>query len=54
MTYYFIDMADALGERLPPRDAEDTPQFTPQQINRYVQLHKEMLFAAQAFWTYAQ
>jgi hypothetical protein len=54
MTYYFIDMADALGEPLPPRDAENTPQFTPQQINRYVQLHKEMLFAAQAFWTYAQ
>jgi hypothetical protein len=54
MTYYFIDMADALGEPLPPRNAENTPQFTPQQINRYVQLHKEMLFAAQAFWTYAQ
>jgi hypothetical protein len=54
MTYYFIDMADALGEPLPPRDAHNTPEFTPQQIERYLQLHREMLFAAQAFWNYAQ
>ncbi|SHL83526.1 hypothetical protein SAMN05444159_6945 [Bradyrhizobium lablabi] len=53
MAYYFIDMADALGEPLPPRDADNRPQFTPQQIERYVRLHKEMLFAAQAFWSYA-
>jgi hypothetical protein len=54
MTYYFIDMADALGEPSPPRDANKAPQFTQQQIDRYLQLHREMLFAAQAFWTYAQ
>jgi hypothetical protein len=49
MTYYFYDMADALGEPLP-----DDTYFTPQQIERYLQLHREMLFAAQAFWCYAQ
>jgi hypothetical protein len=54
MTYYFIDMATALGEPPPPRDADDEPEFTPQQIERYLQLHREMLFAAQAFWRYAQ
>jgi hypothetical protein len=54
MTYYFIDMADALDEPLPPRDAHNRLEFTPQQIERYVQLHREMLFAAQAFWRYAQ
>ena len=54
MTYYFIDMASALGEPPPPNDADNTPQFTRQQGKRYVQLHKDMLFAAQAFWTYAK
>jgi hypothetical protein len=54
MTYYFIDMAAALGEPPPPRDADDEPEFTPQQIEHYLQLHREMLFAAQAFWRYAQ
>jgi hypothetical protein len=49
MTDYFFDMADALGEPV-PRDADPTPQ----QIERYSRLHREMLFAAQAFWTYAQ
>jgi hypothetical protein len=46
-------MAEALGEPPPPRDAHDQPEFTPQQIERYLQLHREMLFAAQAFWRYA-
>jgi hypothetical protein len=49
MTYYFYDMADALGEPLP-----DDTYFTPQQTERYLQLHREMLFATQAFWRYAQ
>jgi len=49
MTYHFLDMAEALGEP-EPRDAD----FTPQQIERYSRLHREMLFAAQAFWIYAQ
>jgi hypothetical protein len=54
LTYYFIDMADALGEPPPPCDADDEPEFTPRQIERYLQLHREMLFAAQAFWRYAE
>jgi hypothetical protein len=53
MTYYFLDMADALGEP-PVRDADDEPEFPPQQTERYLQLHREMLFAAQAFWRYAR
>jgi len=48
MTYYFYDMADALGEPAPPDDE------TGPQIERYMRLHREMLFAAQAFWRYAQ
>jgi hypothetical protein len=45
-TYYFYDMADALGK---PR-----PDYEGPEIERYRQLHREMLFAAQAFWRYAQ
>jgi hypothetical protein len=53
MTYYFLDMADALGEPI-PRNANGEYAFTPQQIERYLQLHREMLFASQAFWVYAR
>jgi hypothetical protein len=53
MSYYFLDMAAALGEP-PPRNADDKPEFTLQQIERYLQLHREMLFASQAFWRYAR
>jgi hypothetical protein len=54
MGYYFIDMAAALGEPPLPRDKNNDVQPTPQQAARYVQLHRDMLFAVQAFWTYAQ
>ena len=53
MTYYFIDMADALGDKI-PRNAAKEAAFSAQQIARYKKLHREMLFAVQAFWKYAQ
>jgi hypothetical protein len=54
MTYYPIDMADALGEGPLPRDGSDNVVLTPQQEKRFVDLHRSMLFAVQAFWTYAR
>jgi hypothetical protein len=54
MTYYFIDMSFALGEPAPPRDAKGNVQFTKEQTDRFEKLHREMLFAVQAFWAYAQ
>jgi hypothetical protein len=54
MTYYFIDMSDALGEPHPPRDANRTPLYTKEQTGRFLKLHREMLFCVQAFWAYAK
>ena len=54
MTYYFIDRSEALGEQPPPRDATNLPLYTKEQIERFLKLHREMLFAVQAFWVYAR
>jgi hypothetical protein len=54
MTYYFIDMSEALGEPVPPRDANRTPLYAKEQIERFLKLHREMLFCVQAFWAYAK
>jgi len=54
MGYYYIDMADALGEPPLPRDGKNNVQVTPQQEERYVRLHQQMLFAVQAFWAFAR
>jgi hypothetical protein len=53
-TGYFVDMADAFGESPLPHDHEDNLQLTRQQEDRYLDLHRNMLFAVQAFWTYAR
>ncbi|MBW6421165.1 hypothetical protein KX729_06895 [Rhizobium sp. XQZ8] len=52
MTYYYIDMAIALGEAV-PRDDNGKPAFSPEAQDRYESLHAEMLFAVQAFWDHA-
>ncbi len=54
MTYFYLDMSDALGEQRPPRDADNRPAYTKEQIERFLKLHREMLFCAQAFWAYAK
>jgi hypothetical protein len=53
--YYVVDIARALGETPVPRDptAKEWELF-PEQEARFQKLHAEMLFATQAFWTYAQ
>jgi hypothetical protein len=51
---YFFEMAEALGEFQIAWDANELPQFTPLQIDRYLRLQREILFAAQAFWTFAE
>lgn len=51
-TYYFLDMADALNEPI-SENSEGTISFSPEVQERYYQLHTEMLFAIQAFWTHA-
>jgi len=50
---YYQDMADALGEPV-PKNAKGEPDFPSKTIKRYTQLHREMLFALQAFWSYAR
>jgi hypothetical protein len=52
MTYFYIDMAEALGEPV-PRDDEGQAVFSPEAEQRYEKLHGEMLFAVQAFWAHA-
>jgi hypothetical protein len=52
MTYFYIDMADALREPV-PRDGEGKPMFPAEAEQRYERLHAEMLFAVQAFWNHA-
>ena len=54
MTYFYLDVSDALGEQRPPRDADNRPAYTKEQIERFLKLHREMLFCAQAFWAYAK
>lgn len=54
MSYYYIDMADALGESPLPRDHNNEPQLTRTQEDRYLDLHRSMLFAVQAFWVHAR
>jgi len=52
MTYYDIDMADALGETI-PNDEQRNSIESDDQHSRYLRLHGQMLFAVQAFWQYA-
>ncbi len=54
MTFFYLDMSDALGEPQPPRDANNQPLYTKEQIERFLKLHREMLFCVQAFWAYAK
>ena len=54
MRYYYIDMAEALGDGPLPRNKDDQPDPTPEQEKRYLDLHRSMLFAVQAFWVHAQ
>ncbi len=51
-SYYYVDMANALGEPV-PKDADGEPAFTSEQLSRYSELHRQMLFAVQTFWRYA-
>jgi hypothetical protein len=53
MTYFELDIADALGVKTPPRTA-DGYDFKPEEIARFDRLHGEMLFTLQAFLQYAQ
>lgn len=50
--YYYIDMAEIFGEPI-PRNPEGEVSFPRDTEERYYRLHTEMLFAVQAFWTYA-
>jgi len=52
-TYYYLDMASALDEPI-TYDANKHAKFSPASIKRYTQLHREMIFAVQAFWQYAK
>ena len=54
MSFYPIDMADALGEGPLPRDGNGAIAITAEQDQRYIGLHRSMLFAVQAFWIYAR
>lgn len=54
MSYFYIDMAEALGEGPLPTGADGCAEATKEQIGRYERLHQEMLLAIQAFWRYAQ
>jgi len=53
MTYFFIDMAAALGRPI-MRDRTGQPDFSPQDIKDYQRLHGEMLWAVTAFLRYAK
>jgi hypothetical protein len=52
--YDFLEMAESLGEFQIPRDGNEFPQFTQLQADRNLELHREILFAARAFWTFAE
>ena len=47
MTYYYIDMADALGISY-KLDKDDHPIFSKEQEKDFEKLHREMLFVVQA------
>lgn len=53
MTYYFIDMAEALGREV-ARNSQGKAVFSEEEVRMYTDLHREMLFATQAFWRYAE
>jgi hypothetical protein len=53
MTYFFIDMAAALGRPI-MRDRTGKPTFSPQDKKDYQRLHGEMLWAVTAFLHYAK
>lgn len=48
MTYYYLDMADALGIKV-SRDKDNQPNFSEEQFNRFDKLHGDMLFTLQTF-----
>lgn len=48
MTYYYLDIADALGINV-SRDKAGQPEFSEEQFNRFDKLHGEMLFTLQAY-----
>lgn len=51
MTYYYIDMADALGVSY-SLDKDDHPVFSPAQEKHFEKLHREMLYVMQALVEY--
>ena len=53
MTYFFIDMAAALGRPI-MRDHTGKPDFSSQDKKDYQRLHGEMLWAVTAFLRYAK
>lgn len=53
MTYFFIDMAAALGRPI-TRDRDGHPDFSAQEKKDYQRLHGEMLWAVAAFLRYAK
>jgi hypothetical protein len=50
---YYLDMADALGENPLSPDHEGKLQLNRKHEDRYLDLHRSMLFAVQAFWFFA-
>ncbi|PTT43118.1 hypothetical protein DBR33_10725 [Stenotrophomonas sp. HMWF022] len=52
MSYFYIDMATALGEPV-PLNQEGDAEFSAEAIERYDRLHGQMLEVVQVFWRYA-
>lgn len=52
MSYFYIDMAEALGIEVPVND-EGEAEFDQKQIDVFEQLHHEMLIALTVFFKYA-
>jgi hypothetical protein len=53
MSYYQLDMADALGLKV-PRGEGGKPNFSEKEFEHYDKLHGEMLFALQALLQYGK
>jgi hypothetical protein len=53
MTYFFIDVADALGRPI-MRDGKGQPELSAHEIEDYQRLHGQMLWAVAAFLRYAK
>lgn len=53
MTYFYADMAAALGEPVPLDASGTVVEFAPERIVRYETLHGEMLFAVRVFLDHA-